>query len=189
VPELRGVIAHEFGHFHGGDVAIGPWIYKTSAALVRTVDNLRGDDYEVLTLPFIWYGNLFFRVTHAVSRHQEVLADRLAAEVAGARALASGLRETHVAGLAFAPDWQGAVAPVLSAGFVPSLAAGFDAFMKTGWVAEQLVEASKAESQTGPNPYDTHPPLSDRLAALGEPRTRSPGPCRSWTTCPPSRSA
>src|SRR4029453_22156 len=37
IPELRGVLAHEFGHFHGGDVAIGPWIHKTQAALVRTV--------------------------------------------------------------------------------------------------------------------------------------------------------
>ena len=32
VSELRAVVAHEFGHFHGGDVAIGPWIHKTSAA-------------------------------------------------------------------------------------------------------------------------------------------------------------
>lgn len=178
VPELRGVIAHEFGHFHGGDVAIGPWIYKTSSALVRTVGDLR-DHSEFLTLPFIWYGNLFFRVTHAVSRHQEVLADRLAADVVGARALASGLRETQAAAEAFVPYWHGAVAPVLSAGFVPPLAAGFDAFLKTPWVVDKLAETAKAEPQAEPNPYDTHPPLPDRLAALGASASvteREPGP-------------
>ncbi len=179
VPELRGVVAHEFGHFHGGDVAIGPWIYKTSAALVRTVEDLQ-DHSKALTLPFVWYANLFFRVTHAVSRHQEVLADRLAASVAGARALASGLRETHTAGMAFVPYWHGAVEPVLSAGFVPPLAAGFDAFLKDPWVVAKVAESEKAEAQPDePDPYDTHPPLPDRLAALGvDPSSteREPGP-------------
>ena len=65
LPELRGVLAHEFGHFHGGDVAIGPWIYKTRAALVRTVTELASHS-KALSQVFLWYGNLFFRITHAV---------------------------------------------------------------------------------------------------------------------------
>ena len=166
VPELRAVVAHEFGHFHGGDVAIGPWVYKTSAALMRTLVELQHHS-EALMAPFVWYANLFFRVAHAVSRHQEVLADRVAAGVAGAQALASGLRLTHGAALAFPHYWMGAVEPVLAAGFVPPLAAGFDVFLKTplvaGKVAEGLTEQALRDQQT---PYDTHPPLPDRLSAL-----------------------
>ncbi len=174
LPELRGVLAHEFGHFHGGDVAIGPWIYKTRAALVRTVTELASHS-KALSQVFVWYGNLFFRITHAVSRHQEVLADRLAVGIVGVEAFASGLRGTNSAGLAFAPYWQGAVAPVLSAGFAPPLAAGFDAFMSAPMVAGQLAEALKQQTlHEKPNPYDTHPPLAERLAALGVGRGKAP---------------
>ena len=40
VSELRAVVAHEMGHFYGGDTKLGPWIYKTRAAMGRTVQNL-----------------------------------------------------------------------------------------------------------------------------------------------------
>ncbi|HZT56606.1 MAG TPA: M48 family metallopeptidase, partial [Burkholderiaceae bacterium] len=39
VAEVRAVLAHEFGHFHGGDTKLGPWIYKTRGAVLRTVHN------------------------------------------------------------------------------------------------------------------------------------------------------
>jgi len=34
--QFRAVLAHEFGHYHGGDTKIGPWIYKTRGAIGRT---------------------------------------------------------------------------------------------------------------------------------------------------------
>src|SRR2546430_16869096 len=40
VRELRAVLAHEFGHYHGGDTKLGPWIYKTRAAIGRTLQGL-----------------------------------------------------------------------------------------------------------------------------------------------------
>ena len=40
VSQLRAVVAHEFGHFHGGDTKLGPWIYKTRAAIGRTLEGL-----------------------------------------------------------------------------------------------------------------------------------------------------
>ena len=40
VSQLRAVLAHEFGHFHGGDTKLGPWIYKTRAAIGRTLEGL-----------------------------------------------------------------------------------------------------------------------------------------------------
>src|SRR5262249_24416072 len=40
VDELRAVLAHEMGHFYGGDTRLGPWIYKTRGGLIRTVGNL-----------------------------------------------------------------------------------------------------------------------------------------------------
>ena len=179
VAELRGVLAHEFGHFHGGDVAIGPWVYTTRNTLMRTLEELQHHS-QALMMPFVWYAHLFFRVTHAVSRHQEVLADRVATDVAGTRDTASGLRLVHGASLAFVPYWMGTVEPVLEAGFLPPLAAGFDAFLHAPGIADQVAEGLKEQARSQEQIlYDTHPPLAERLTALGvDPSNtdREPGP-------------
>jgi Zn-dependent protease with chaperone function len=162
VPELRAVLAHEFGHLDGGDVALGPWIYSTRGALLRTLQDLHQHS-QALTLPFQWFANLFFRVTHAISRHQEVKADQLAARVVGREPLASGLQATDAAAYVFAPYWHANVYPLLSAGFLPPLAAGFDTFREAPWLAGLLSSREPAAE----NPFDTHPSLPARLAALG----------------------
>jgi Zn-dependent protease with chaperone function len=173
VSQLRAVLAHEFGHYHGGDVTIGPWIYKTRQALVRTLQGLAGHS-GLLSKPFELYATLFFRVSHAVSRHQELLADGLAARVAGAAALAGGLKAVHAAGLAFAPYWTQEVSPVLSAGFLPPLAGGFARFIEQPRIAEGLRQAVDEEARAGRHdPYDTHPSLRERLAALAQAPSRA----------------
>lgn len=59
VSELRGVLAHEFGHYHGGDTKLGPWIYKTRGAIGRTIVSLAESGSTVVRKPFEWYGNFF----------------------------------------------------------------------------------------------------------------------------------
>jgi len=172
IPEMRAVLAHEFGHYFGGDVKLGPLIYRTREALVRTVVALHQHS-GVLHKPFEWYALLFFRVTHAVSRHQELQADALAARIAGADALARGLRTVHGAALAFGAYWAQEVAPVLGAGYLPPLAVGFSRFLEQPKVNDALREAVATEERDGKaDPYDTHPSLRERLAALA----RWPGP-------------
>ena len=94
VQEFKAVLAHEFGHYHAGDVKLGPWIYKTRAAMGRTIAHLDGNILQKL---FLWYGQLFLRITHAVSRRQEFIADEVAARAAGAGVMMSGLRKVHTA--------------------------------------------------------------------------------------------
>jgi Zn-dependent protease with chaperone function len=166
VSEMRAIVAHEFGHYFGGDVKLGPLIYRTRAALVRTVVTLHQHS-GLLQKPFEWYAALFFRVTHAVSRHQELQADGLAARIAGADALARGLRTVHGAALAFGPYWAQEVVPVLGAGYLPPLAGGFSRFLEQPKVNDALREAVATEERDGKaDPYDTHPSLRDRLEAL-----------------------
>src|SRR5687767_3562662 len=76
--ELRSVIAHEFGHFVSGDVALGPWIYKTRAAIFRAIEGLRGGLLQGL---FTGYGKMFMRMTMQISREQEFVADATAAKI------------------------------------------------------------------------------------------------------------
>jgi heat shock protein HtpX len=166
VSEMRAVLAHEFGHYYAGDTRLGPWIYRTRATIGRTLQGLEHHS-GLLQKPFRWYGMMFLRATHAVSRAQEFAADALAARVAGAAALQSGLRHIHAAAQAFGPYWQTEVVPVLEAGFRPPLAEGFLRFTARPAIASTLassVEDALREAST--DPYDTHPPLAERIAAV-----------------------
>jgi Zn-dependent protease with chaperone function len=166
ISELRAVLAHEFGHYHGGDTKLGPWIYRTRAAIGRTLASLE-EHSSLLQKPFVWYASLFLRVSHAVSRGQELTADALAARTAGARAFAAALKKIHGAALAMSSYWTEEVGPVLRAGFLPPVAEGFQRFLAAERVATAVngaVEQAAREAEA--DPYDTHPPLRDRLAAL-----------------------
>ena len=123
IPEFKAIIAHEFGHYSSGDVALGPWIYKTRAAIMRTIV---GVHKTIVAAPFIWYGNQFLRLTHAVSRQQEFIADQVAARVAGARAQARALRRVTAATPLYPSYFNSEVMPVVQAGFLPPIAAGFE---------------------------------------------------------------
>jgi heat shock protein HtpX len=166
VSQLRAVVAHEFGHFHGGDTKLGPWIYKTRAAIGRTLEGL-AECSSLLQKPFLWYGKAFLRMTHAVSRRQEFTADTLAACIVGSRPLIEGLKLTYGAAYAFDAYWLNEVAPVLKYGFHPPLAEGFRRYLASPRIAAAIstsLDRELAEGET--NSYDTHPPLRARIAAL-----------------------
>jgi heat shock protein HtpX len=163
VSELRAVLAHEFGHYHGGDTTLGPWIYKTRAAIGRTLQGLAGYD-AFLQKPFVWYGSMFLRVSHAISRRQELTADQLAAQLYGAGPLTSALVKIRRAAMAFPAYWSTEVSPVLGAGFRPPVAAGFSHFLAADRIAAAVDEQARRPEEA--DPYDTHPPLHERVAAL-----------------------
>lgn len=171
ISEMRAVLAHEFGHYYGGDTKLAPWIYKTRETIIRTISQLSGTIYH---LPFVWYGRLFLRVTQAISRRQEFEADALAARTVGARSLETGLRAVFGASLAYDGYFREEVVPVLNAGFLPPLADGFAQFLREPRVADALSRATQEEMTTPRiHPYDSHPSLPDRIKAL---EAMPPGP-------------
>jgi heat shock protein HtpX len=166
VSQLRAVLAHEFGHFHGGDTKLGPRIYKTRAAIGRTLEGLAQYN-SILQKPFLWYGKAFLRITHAISRRQEFTADALAARIVGSRSLIEGLKLTYGAAYAFDAYWLNEVATILRHGFHPPLAEGLRRYLASPRIAVAIstsLDRELAEGET--NPYDTHPPLRARIAAL-----------------------
>lgn len=169
VTQFRAVLAHEFGHYFGGDTRLGPWVYKTRAAIVRTVQSLSGDNGSpsLLQAPFAAYGRMFLQVTQSVSRQQEFSADALAARTIGARPLIEGLRVVHQCAPAFSAYFQHEVIPVIVAGFHPPVTEGFRRFTGTQRVATAMEEGLQAELKEGKSdPYDSHPALRERIAAL-----------------------
>lgn len=162
--ELAAVIAHEFGHYVSGDVGLGPWIYKTRAAIIRAV----AATHETwLAMPFRVYAELFLKTTLAVSREQEFVADRTAAGAAGAEAAASALRRVAALAPAYDAYLHTELKPLVQAGFLPPVAAGFDRYLRQPRIAA-FIETAASEHTTGAEvgEYDTHPPMADRIAAL-----------------------
>jgi heat shock protein HtpX len=180
VSEMRAVLAHEFAHYYGGDTKLGPWVYKTQSAMIRTFQNI-GSLGElgriavlqlmnsVVTLVLKWYFIFFLRVVNFVSRKQEHRADELACLVAGAEPMVQGLRKIHGAGMAWHPYWATEVAPLLEQNCKPAIAEGFARFMIAPEIAIQVTQGVEREIAEGKTePYDTHPPLRDRIEAIGK---------------------
>jgi len=166
VDELSAVIAHEFGHFYGGDTSLGPWVYKTRSAIIRTVMNV-SQTSQWLQIPFEAYAKMFLRVTNAVSRQQEYTADQLAARTVGRDATISGLQKVHKYGQAFAAFFNQEYLPVVEAGYRPPLLNGFELFLKAPRIVEAVNKYYDEQLTQGKaDPYDTHPALKERLAAL-----------------------
>lgn len=178
VSEFRAVLAHEFAHYYGGDTSLGPWVYKTKTSIVRIFENMRsigdlahiwvlGTMYLLVHTILRFYFEGFLRAINFISRKQEFRADELASIVTGRQNVIDGLRVVHRAGTAWPAFWKGEVAPSLSEGSLVSLGEGFARFVSVpaihGAIAKNLATVLEKE-KTGP--YDTHPPLRERIAAV-----------------------
>lgn len=160
--ELAAVIGHEFGHHIGGDVKLGPWQHRTSAAISAALHRLDGSNVY-LHLPFYAYGRLFLRVTGRASREQELRADALAARTVSARAVGGALVALEQYDSAWAAFWYDVFVPAVNAGFRGPILDGYQRYLS----ATSAPAAGGASRRGPPAEGDTHPPLEVRLAALG----------------------
>jgi heat shock protein HtpX len=177
ISQFRAVLAHEFAHYYGGDTSLGPWIHKTQTAIVRIFQNIGslgqlarvavlGVMYLVVATLMKWYFKLFLRAINLVSRKKEHRADELACLIAGREPLIDGLRAIHGAALAWPSYWKTELAPMLNDGAVPGIGDGFARFLTLPSISEQIQRNLDQEIREGKtNPYSSHPPLRDRIAA------------------------
>ncbi|HKF00728.1 MAG TPA: M48 family metalloprotease [Candidatus Sulfotelmatobacter sp.] len=177
ISQFRAVLAHEFAHYYGGDTSLGPWVYKTQNAMVRIFQNIgsvgKVARVAVLSIMYMivgtlmkWYFKLFLRAINLASRQREYRADELACLVAGRQALVDGLRSIHGGTPAWPVYWQTEVAPILGQGAAPSIAEGFAQFTAVPHIHQQIqtyLVTQIRDAKT--NPYDSHPPLRERIAA------------------------
>lgn len=164
--QLRAVLAHELGHYAGGDEKLAGWIYQTREAIVRA---FHGSSFlgVLLNWPFLLYGKLFLRITHAITRRQETAADAIAARAFGARAMEDGLRLVEGAGAVYASYLVTEVQPVLQAGRRPPLLDGFRQFLQARPIADAVSHWVEERAAGGAaDPYDTHPSIHERLSAI-----------------------
>ncbi|MGH3381825.1 MAG: M48 family metallopeptidase [Actinoallomurus sp.] len=161
--ELRAVLCHELGHYSGAHTRLGGITYRGRTSLIRTIERLGG--HAIIRGVFLLYAKLYLRVSQAVSRRQELEADAAAVAVAGRRPLGDALRKVR----ASAATWEfylnthcRLIGPAQAR--PADLFAGFySLFHEPSMGAElaKLVEAPEERS-----PYDSHPSLAERLAAI-----------------------
>jgi len=180
VDELRAVLAHENGHYAGGDTRLGPLIYRARGTVRRAAVNL--EDRRLLGKVFGAYAKLVLRTSLSVSRSQEVSADRAAAALVGAAVHESALRGTSAGAAAYKLLLEDYVGPLARRGICPDdIFAGFAALLAD---RDRQVEMARARAQvrsTVADPWDSHPSLAERLALLatlpvhGSSRDHRPG--------------
>jgi len=180
VSQFRAVMVHEFAHYYGGDTRLGPLVYRTQTAIIRIFQNMGslgsvariailGVMYLIVATLMKWYFVVFLRAINFVSRKKEYRADELACLIAGRQPLIDGLRAIHGAAQAWPAFWETELTPLIGEGAVPVIADGFARFVAIPGIHNQIEKLLEKEIREAKgNPYNTHPPLRDRIAAAQE---------------------
>ncbi|MFD8704838.1 M48 family metalloprotease [Kitasatospora sp. NPDC059648] len=118
---------------------------------------------------FTLYAKLYFRVSEAVGRRQEYAADRVAAQLAGRDATASALRKLPT--LDAAQDFYLSRYATIGwdAGLLPppgQVYGGLLHLLSDPERRAELAEHALDLPEEDPDPYDSHPPIRLRVAAV-----------------------
>ncbi|MDJ0385924.1 M48 family metallopeptidase [Streptomyces sp. G-G2] len=134
----------------------------------KKVDTIgSGVMYRMMARIYTAYGNFFMRATLSVFRGQEYAADQAAARIAGRDAYASALRELPA--LVKAHDfYMGSYATLgVGAGLLPRQGQVFGGFRELLLARSEELAELRQELPTPPtSPYDSHPPIADRVARI-----------------------
>jgi Zn-dependent protease with chaperone function len=149
--QAAAVVCHELGHHAAGDSRLSALTYRSGDALLATVRRGRMHAFSGLTQTlFRAFAGLYFSVTFAVRRQQELAADGLAARVAGSEAMATALETLPLIAASYAVYMEAAE------NADPD---GFREFFETA------VAVVTAKDTTRHHFYDSHPPIAERVAA------------------------
>ncbi|GHH70787.1 hypothetical protein GCM10017673_23210 [Streptosporangium violaceochromogenes] len=215
--ELRVVLCHELGHYAHAHTRLGAITYRGHLALRETLNRVvmlqspavGGRRPHVNPMiswvwwPFLGYASLYFRLSSAVNRRQELQADAAAARIVGTEVAAEALRRfLGVLPVAWSAFTARCLDPMRARGCVPDDPLAVFAAMAAGpGRPRELEERLEARLERDGAPgtgrawkYDSHPSPARRLralAALGGPARvgeRDPRPSAERFPCRPPAS-
>jgi Zn-dependent protease with chaperone function len=167
--QLRALLGHELGHYSNNDTRLAGLTYRGRRSIERALTGLGGDGWfeGLVRRLFVLYAKLYFAVSAAVCRRQELAADAAAARVAGTAAMTSALREIEVLDVAWDFYFDRYVPIGWDAGYLPDrLAGGFRSLLADETRAEEFDRVRRNPPAEAASRYDTHPPTAERIAAL-----------------------
>jgi hypothetical protein len=171
--EFRAVVAHELGHLSGNHSRFAGFIYRVRKTWAQLLHNLEASEHKgaILFKPFLhWYVPFFNAYTFVLARADEYVADRCAAELAGAETAARALINVEVKGRVLHKEfWPAVFKRVEVEAEPPSVIFSrmSELLRQDGppqqhkrWIEQALKQETGYE--------DTHPSLADRLQAMGQ---------------------
>ena len=166
--QFKSTLAHELGHLSGNDSKFAGWIYRVRYMWEQlTHDN----DLFILQWFFRWYEPLIKAYSFVLVRDREYAADALAQRMTSQEVTASDLIQTYIyqyylkESFTSQLDKQARDSEIPPENVVTQMLAALrqplDPATAQVWLGLALGEATDTD--------DTHPCLSDRLAAVGYP--------------------
>ena len=188
VAELRAGIAHELGHFAGGDTRVSGIVSYTHATFASVIRTAQRDPFKKGTSHYLiegglelgesiaktvvaTYAKLYFRVMHSLGRRQEVAADGFSTRIAGSAASARALQKFATSARLYAHYLDTDVGFALLKGAVPSdFWAGFERCRQDTLSTDAGRRFLESLRTAATDPYDQHPSLAERLRFFEEHR-------------------
>lgn len=160
--QAAAVVCHELGHHAAGDSRLSALTYRAGDALLAAT--IRRGKLRMLSLTqglFQAFAGVYFSMTFAVRRHQELAADSLAARVAGSEATATALEALPLIAATYAIFAESAPTRTPEGGLLDPAAdlAGYREFFESA-----ALVPGKGGTRRGL--FDSHPPLDERVAAV-----------------------
>ena len=174
VARLKAVVTHEMAHGSPMLSRLAPLARRGRVAIGHVVPRIPRNNPAGPLLRA--YAALYRRVDAPFSRAQELNADRIAAAFAGPKAVAAALRDLPALAALQRIFHAEYVGPGRRAGHMPDDM--FGGFLRVLAARADELVVLRARGPVPRGPWDPHPPLAERLAALTEPQAQPRRPQR-----------
>jgi Zn-dependent protease with chaperone function len=170
--QLESVLAHELGHYSNRDVQLAATIMRGRAAVLGVAywcKDHKSFPQGLMSSFFTWYAELYLRASQSVSRRQELAADQMAARIAGRDNTVAALRQLPALEAVYGCYLDRHVSIGWDAGVIPfpeEFYGGLDALLSEPSLQQELEALRSTPPEAEPTPYDSHPPVAERIAAI-----------------------
>lgn len=168
-PQLESVLAHELGHYSNRDTRLAGITVRGRQSLITVVQHARGSGRAITASFFTAYAKLYIRVSESVGRRQELAADLASARIAGRDHAAAALRQLPALDAAYdfyldryaGVGWEAGLLPLAEEFY-----GGFRSLLGSAARQQELEKVRRQPPVQKTTPYDSHPPIGERIAAL-----------------------
>ncbi len=175
--EFKAVVGHELGHFRGQDVEYSMKFAPTYVRLLKGLQAMATRTNAASSLAglpaYVTLGAVlheFASAERTVGRERELLADKAGVEASTAQALANALVKISLFNGLWEPTMRANIEELRKGKQYLNLSALYAGHCEHVRQTIDWNEARKhLETSVQPHPVDTHPPLGQRLRALGVP--------------------
>lgn len=168
--QLKGILAHEYGHFSNRDTAGGNLAHQVQVSMRRMAYALATSGlarwYNPAWLFLSGFNRLFVRITHGASRLQEILADRHAALTYGVRNFVEGLRHIVRQSLTFDALADVEINCAIEQNRSLQNLYTLPTTILPDTLQAQLEQKIDEEMKRPTSPYDSHPAFQERINLL-----------------------